>query len=198
MSSFSTHPRRSPSVFSSQAPTWRGPQGKTTGWAWLHGPGCCTALAQQLDPRASFVGMPISTLVHADTEGLGPSPTRAQEPFSSEGEDPKKVGMEVKSGFYSGARGGRVGEAEGYHPAKAGGPRGSREGLPVALEKASSVHLLHGENPVLPYCVLPSCGFPVPLTQNVSPDTSGHQMCQGSPPPPHATVCRTPVRYLTI
>lgn len=32
MSSFSTHPRRSLSVFSNQVPTWRGPQGKTTGW----------------------------------------------------------------------------------------------------------------------------------------------------------------------
>lgn len=31
MSSFSTHPRRSLSVFSNQAPTWRGPQGKATG-----------------------------------------------------------------------------------------------------------------------------------------------------------------------
>lgn len=49
MSSFFTHPRRSLSVFSNQAPTWRGPQGKTIGRAKLDIFGCFPALAQKMD-----------------------------------------------------------------------------------------------------------------------------------------------------
>lgn len=115
--------------------------------------------------------MPISTLVHTDTEGLGSSLTRAKAPFPSKGENPKKVGMEVKCGFYLGVQGGRVGEAKGYHPAEASGPRGSKEELPAALEKPSSVHLLRGYSLLCPSFLWVPC---TPHTEHVSPDTSGH------------------------
>lgn len=56
MSSFSTRPRRSPSVFSNQALTWRGPQGETTGRAWVGSLSCFLGLAQQVNGKHQALG----------------------------------------------------------------------------------------------------------------------------------------------
>lgn len=52
-SSFSTCPRRRLSVFSNQVPTWRGPQGKTTGCDRVGGLGCVLGWALPVDPACT-------------------------------------------------------------------------------------------------------------------------------------------------